>query len=181
MMVCGFVELDRTDRVLLLFFADVESDRQNPKNPFPHCPPIQLQHNDSMLLDDTKHTTYIHDLDRELIESDSPPGALILMPLAERMLTVPESVLNDDHDASQGKELVLYTEPSSLSVPREQDSVRRAIIESRARARALKTQQSSPSDKPSVPVSLHTPATTTTTSDLTNGFDDDPMDIDGDS
>lgn len=162
---------------------DVESDRQNSKNPFPHCPPIQPQHNDSMLLDDTKHTTYIHDLDRELIESDSPPGALILMPLAERMLTVPESILNGDHDTSQGKELVLYTEPSSLSVPREQDSVRKAIIESRARARALKTQQSSHSDKPSVPVSLHTTATTTTTttSDLTNGFDDDPMDIDGDS
>ena len=167
-----------------LFIADVESSlgarakyHQNLPNPFPHCPPIQ-QDDDSMLLDDTKHTTYIHDLDRELTESDSTPGALILMPLAERLLTVPESVLSDDHqNASQGKELVLYTEPSSLSVPREQDSVRRAIIESRARTRALKSQQFAHSDKTSVPISLHTD----TTSDITNGFDDDPMDIDGDS
>ncbi|CAI7585657.1 unnamed protein product [Penicillium manginii] len=88
--------------------------------PLPVYPQAQGNENESMLLDDTEHTTYIYDLDRELADSDSPPGALVLLPLAERMLVVPDSVLSDD--SKQGKELVLYSDPSSLSVPREQDS-----------------------------------------------------------
>ncbi|KAJ5822921.1 hypothetical protein N7447_005261 [Penicillium robsamsonii] len=84
-----------------------------------------------MLLDDTKHTTYIHNLDQELIEDDSP--GLVFAPFAEKVLSVPQSVLSDSK--SSGKELVLYTEPSSLTVPREKDNVRKAILESRARAR----------------------------------------------
>ncbi|CAI7651410.1 unnamed protein product [Penicillium pancosmium] len=87
----------------------------------PDCTPqSQGDDHESMILDDTKHTTYVYDLDRELADSDSPPGALVLLPLAERMLAVPDSVLSDD--SSQGKELVLYSDPSSLSVPIEQDS-----------------------------------------------------------
>lgn len=141
-----------------------------------------------MLLDDTKHTSYIYDLDRELADIDSPPGALVILPLAERMLTVPDSVLSDD--SSQGKELVLYSDPSSLSVPKEQDSVRRAIIESRARARAKKIQiQHRPpngsisnhtSDDTSHDTSVSTPFYSMSHSDPVNVCDDDPMDIDGD-
>ncbi|KAJ5173983.1 uncharacterized protein N7500_001914 [Penicillium coprophilum] len=99
-------------------------------------PHNQLNHGHSapepMLLDDTKHTTYIHNLDHELIEDDSP--GLVFLPFAEKVLSVPQSVLSDSK--SSGKELVLYTEPSSLTVPREKDNVRKAILESRARARA---------------------------------------------
>jgi len=86
-----------------------------------------------MLLDDTKHTTYIYDLEHELAEPD-PPETLVLLPLAARMISLPKSMLSSN--PAQGKELVLYSEPSSLTVPQEQDSVRKAIIESRARARA---------------------------------------------
>lgn len=152
-------------------------------NHAPSDPPVLAKdpvQDDSMLLDDTKHTTYIHDLDRELAESDSPPGALVILPLAERMLTVPESVLAND--SSQGKELVLYTDPSSLSVPKEQDSVRRAIIESRARARAKKE---SPVQQPAQPVQpppsndILMPTLYSTPDDYTTVDADDPMDIDG--
>lgn len=144
------------------------------EKPFSDCGlPAQGDCDDSMLLDDTQHTTYIHDLERELAESDTRPGTLILLPLAERLLTVPDSVLSDDAATPRGKELVLYTDPSSLSVPREQDSVRRAIIESRARARARKTQQSSSSSDTAV-----LPPLLNGNSDPTKVCDDDPMDID---
>jgi hypothetical protein len=84
-----------------------------------------------MLLDDTKHTTYIYNLEQELAETESP--GLVFLPFAEKVLSVPHSVLSDSK--SSGQELVLYTEPCSLTVPQDKDSVRKAIIESRARAR----------------------------------------------
>ncbi|KAJ6092021.1 hypothetical protein N7467_003990 [Penicillium canescens] len=86
---------------------------------------------DMMLLDDTQHTTYIHNLDQEL-EGDSPDG-LIFSPLATKLLSVPASVLSSQ---PSGKELVLYTEPASLTVPKDKDNIRKAILESRERARA---------------------------------------------
>lgn len=93
--------------------------------------------NDAMILDDTKHTTYIYNLDQELMEAESP--GLVFSPFAEKVLSVPQSVLSDSKPS--GKELVLYTEPSSLTVPREKDNVRKAILESRARARENKTTE----------------------------------------
>ncbi|KAJ5166549.1 uncharacterized protein N7482_005330 [Penicillium canariense] len=124
---------------------------------------------DAMLLDDTKHTIYIHDLDRELAEPETP-GGLVLLPIAAKMISMPESVLSA---SSPGKELVLYTEPSSLTLPKEQDSVRKAIIESRARARAGRHQSPPPPTESSPSSSNGFPVTTVTYSN-----DDDPMDID---
>ncbi|KAJ5936448.1 hypothetical protein N7454_005083 [Penicillium verhagenii] len=97
----------------------------------------------AMLLDDTKHTTYIYNLDHELAEPD-PPDTLILLPLAARMISMPKSVLSSN--PAQGKELILYSETSSLTLPKEKDSVRKAIIESRARARASQSQSTTHSD-----------------------------------
>ncbi|CAI7637844.1 unnamed protein product [Penicillium glandicola] len=95
--------------------------------------------NDPMILDDTKHTTYIHNLDQELMEPDSPPAGLVFSPFVAKVLSVPQSVLSDSKPS--GKELVLYTEPSSLTVPKEKDNVRKAILESRARARENKVTE----------------------------------------
>ncbi|CDM36178.1 hypothetical protein DTO013E5_8997 [Penicillium roqueforti] len=132
------------------------SARAKPKGHIQHIQPIQPhidqydqhnQHNqrnqdlsssnDAMILDDTKHTTYIHNLDQELMEADSP--GLVFSPFAEKVLSVPQSVLSDSKPS--GKELVLYTEPSSLTVPKEKDNVRKAILESRARARENKVTE----------------------------------------
>jgi hypothetical protein len=129
-----------------------------------------------MMLDDTKHTTYIHDLDRELADIDPPDGGLILLPLATKMISVPESVLPAP---SRGKELVLYTEPSSLTVPKEQDSVRKAIIEARARARARAHAANSHQPLPSSDHgSLLSSSKGFGNTSLTYSIDDDPMDID---
>lgn len=122
-----------------------------------------------MLLDDTKHTTYIYNLDQELAESESPGDALVLLPFAAKMISVPDAVLSSN--PAQGKELVLYTEPSSLTLPKEQDNVRKAIIESRARARASRSSSTRSTDTADI----------TTRIPYTETDHDDPMDIDLDS
>ncbi|KAK4239684.1 hypothetical protein C8A03DRAFT_32205 [Achaetomium macrosporum] len=96
-----------------------------------------------MQLDDTKYKVYINNLDDELAsdnESDGE-GGMVFLPDIEKYLRttrIPTRVLDprpDPRAELAGKELVLYSEPSSISVPKEQDSVRRAILEARARAR----------------------------------------------
>ncbi|OOQ86393.1 hypothetical protein PEBR_21504 [Penicillium brasilianum] len=146
--------------------------------PISNSSPPCVTQSDAMMLDDTKHTTYIHDLDRELADIDTPDGGLIFLPLAAKLISVPESVLSTP---SQGKELVLYTDPSSLTLPEEQDSVRKAIIESRARARARAQAASSHQSLPCFdhgPVSSSTQGFADTDTSLSYSTDDDPMDID---
>lgn len=71
------------------------------------------------------------------MEADSP--GLVFSPFVQKVLSVPQFVLSDSKPS--GKELVLYTEPYSLTVPKEKDNVRRAILESRARARETKVPE----------------------------------------
>lgn len=118
-----------------------------------------------MLLDDTKTTTYIHDLDRELAEDNTTEGdALIFLPGIAQMMSIPKSASSA---GKEGKELVLYQDSSSLTVPRESDWTRRAIEDFRARARS--DRQSSTSATSASRESRKTNA---------DDFDDDPMDID---
>ncbi len=97
---------------------------------------------DVMHLDDTKHKVYIYDLDAELSdsESSSDEGKLIFLPDIQKHLResrIPASVLANEEGelAGYNKQLVLYHVPTSLSVPEDKDTVRKAIIETRARAR----------------------------------------------
>ena len=97
-----------------------------------------------MQIDDSKHKVYIYDLDAELSESESDDGKLVFLPDIEKHLResrIPPSVLaNSDGELAGNKQLVLYNVPTSLTVPEEQDSVRKAIIEARARVRAKQEQ-----------------------------------------
>ncbi|EHA49971.1 hypothetical protein MCOR27_003548 [Pyricularia oryzae] len=101
-----------------------------------------------MQLDDDKYKVYIYNIDDEL-SSDSEPetdqsssGRLIFLPDVEKHLLrtrippVPRPILPNADGELAGKQLVLYSVPSSLSVPEDQDSVRRAILDARARSRA---------------------------------------------
>jgi len=108
-----------------------------------------------MQVEDTAHRVYIHNLDAELDSStddddDDQNNRVVFISDVERQLSrVPQHILtgksaggplaafSDGHtDAgAQAGELVLYTVPSSLTVPVGRDSVRQAIVESRARAR----------------------------------------------
>lgn len=111
-----------------------------------------------MQLDDTKHKVYIYDLDAELSSADetsdydSQPGSptsgngrLVFLPDIEKHLNrtrsqIPPAVFANSEGELAGHnindmQMVLYRVPSSLTVPREHDSVRKAILEARARAR----------------------------------------------
>lgn len=104
---------------------------------------------DQMLLDDTKSTIFIHDIDRELAESDTQEDTISILPgVAGTLLSIPNTLITDTKP--QSHELVLYQEPKSLSVPEEQDNVRRAIAETRARARQARLDHSATTESSAV-------------------------------
>lgn len=89
-----------------------------------------------MQLDDTKDKVYIHNLAAEIADIESNENTPLFLPDIEQKLSkIPRSVLSGRDPPISNNQMVLYNVPSSLSIPEEQDSVRRAIIESRARAR----------------------------------------------
>ncbi|RYP11727.1 hypothetical protein DL765_007623 [Monosporascus sp. GIB2] len=96
---------------------------------------------DTMQLDNTKHKVYIYDLDDELSsdgDESSDEARLVFLPDIEKHLLqkrIPPSVLANPEGELAGMQLVLYSEPTSLTVPEERDSVRRAIVEARQRLR----------------------------------------------
>ncbi|WQF87244.1 hypothetical protein CDEST_12258 [Colletotrichum destructivum] len=107
-----------------------------------HCnpPPPLSPDEEVMQLDDTKHKVYIYSIDDELSssESETDDGKLVFLPDIEKHLRatrIPPSILANDQGELAGMQVVLYNEPTSLTIPREQDSVRKAIVESRARMR----------------------------------------------
>lgn len=107
---------------------------------------------DSMHLDDSKYKVYIYNLDDELSSSDAESsdaenGRLVFLPdidkhLRNTRIPIPKPILPNEDGELAGKQLVLYSAaPSSLTVPEEQDSVRKAIIEARARVRERQREE----------------------------------------
>jgi hypothetical protein len=119
-------------------YVPVESPQLNPA---PGSSLKQIPENDQMQLDESKHKVYIYDIDAELSdgESSSDEGKLVFLPDIAKHLRqqsrIPPRILANDDGQLAGMQLVLYSEPKSLSVPEEQDSVRRAVVEARARLR----------------------------------------------
>ena len=100
-----------------------------------------------MYLDDTRDKVYIHDLESEIaqIEAEEPRG--IFLPDIERKISaIPQQLLQSRND-NANTQMVLYQVPSSISVPEEQDHVRKAIIAARARARELQARKAEESEK----------------------------------
>ncbi|KAK3986893.1 hypothetical protein QBC44DRAFT_332410 [Cladorrhinum sp. PSN332] len=144
----SLLNLERSGQKL---YVPVEAGNSNvPSDTLPqshrHHKHHQHQHTNTddshMQLDDTKYKVYIHNLDDELSSSsdgESDDGKLIFLSDIEKHLRsnrIPPGVLKPKPDADLAdKQLVLYRVPSSLTVPEEQDSVRKAIIEARARMR----------------------------------------------
>lgn len=98
-----------------------------------------------MQVDNTKHKVYIYNIEDELSsesEAEQDSGKLIFLPDIEshlRQNRIPAQVLSAQPLSVESdllnKQLVLYSVPASLTVPEEQDSVRKAILEARARIR----------------------------------------------
>ncbi|OJJ94588.1 hypothetical protein ASPACDRAFT_1877595 [Aspergillus aculeatus ATCC 16872] len=91
---------------------------------------------DRMMLDDTNHTIYIHDLDMELQDLETLDNEVtILSGVVDTLSTVPRMLVADDQ--AHCTELVLYSEPVPLTAPKENDNVRKALVATRERARQI--------------------------------------------
>lgn len=90
-----------------------------------------------MQVDDTRDRVYIHNIDDELADIETEEEKLIFLPDIEKRLSkLPRHVLTGiRQDEGENQELVLYSVPKSLTVDESNDSVRKAIVEARQRAR----------------------------------------------
>ncbi|CAK7208866.1 hypothetical protein SEUCBS140593_000298 [Sporothrix eucalyptigena] len=101
-----------------------------------------------------------------------------------KKLIVPRPILPNKDGELAGMQLVLYHDPSSLSVPRESDSVRKAILDARARIRERQQEEKAelptqppPDQQQDADTSMaSTPASTPPPTDSYNDLD--AMDID---
>lgn len=89
---------------------------------------------------DNSNVVYIHDIDEELgsdDDEDDKKGLIFVPDIEKRLTRIPYALAKGGSSEPSGVStaLVLYSVPSSLTVSREQDNVRRAIIEARARIR----------------------------------------------
>ncbi len=96
---------------------------------------------DLMPLDDTKDKVYIYDLESEIAQIEAEePKTLFLPDIDRKISAIPQQVLQSQ-TSSANTQMVLYQVPSLISVPEEQDHVRKAIIATRARAREKQARE----------------------------------------
>ncbi|KAM3461103.1 hypothetical protein MY5147_009486 [Beauveria neobassiana] len=135
---------------------------------------------DAMRLDDSKHKVYIYNIDEELAEDSEPDDAkLVFIPDIEKRLRetrIPPQILANGDGELAGMQLVLYSDPKSLSVPESKDGVRKAIIETRRRIRARQAGAEDDGEE----TYGHTTTADTNATEMTeqDGGDDIAMDID---
>ncbi|OAA44492.1 hypothetical protein BBO_03975 [Beauveria brongniartii RCEF 3172] len=135
---------------------------------------------DAMRLDDSKHKVYIYNIDEELAEDSEPDDAkLVFLPDIEKRLRetrIPPQILANGDGELAGMQLVLYSDPKSLSVPESKDGVRKAIIETRRRIRARQAGAEYDDEE----AYGHTTMADTNANEMTeqDGVDDLAMDID---
>lgn len=131
-----------------------------------------------MQVDDTKDRIFIANLEDELAHVAAEDDEIVFLPQIERRMTkIPKSLLTSHNPAlaGTGKELVLYNVPTSLSVPQEQDSVRKAIVEVRERQRERGAEERSAAP---APVEERMNAGSSAEFTASDSFDDvDAMDI----
>lgn len=123
-------------------------DAINPPNHAAGPPPrSQRPADDLMDVEESKARIYIHNLDAELAEVEDVPEEtrlIFISDIEKKFTKIPKQILRTGEPAqtpyplydqpSTGGELILYTTPQSLTTAPEHDSVRRAILESRARS-----------------------------------------------
>lgn len=110
--------------------------------PHPASMPNNSEH---MQVEDTKNRVYIDNLEEELAglsDSEDEQRITFLPDVEKRLSKLPTHLLAGDRPKGMGNSaLVLYSIPRALSVPEDKDSVRKAIIETRARAREQQPTQ----------------------------------------
>ena len=95
-----------------------------------------------MPVDETKDRIFIHDLAAEIAEIEAAePKTLFLPDIDRKVSAIPQRLLQDQSGNTNSTQMVLYDVPSSLSVPKEADAVRKAIIAARARVREKQARE----------------------------------------
>jgi anthranilate phosphoribosyltransferase len=130
-----------------------------------------------MEVEDTPHRVYIHDLAAELsdIESDEE-NPIFLSDIEKHLSKIPQHVLlGPEPKSTEHNQIILYNVPTSLTVPEEQDSVRKAIVEARQR---IRSKQANPLREPERTSARVEPREADMTDIPPAGEDEDAMDID---
>ncbi|EXJ74123.1 uncharacterized protein A1O5_02417 [Cladophialophora psammophila CBS 110553] len=136
--------------------SSIQYDNGLPPPPHPtpvpqiHIKPPTLPDADFMTVDDTPHRIIIHDLESEIAQIEAEEAAhnatIFLPDIDKRVSSMPQKLLRSQNPdrlpqsaglppENLNTALVLYRDPSSISVPEEEDVVRKTIIEARRRAR----------------------------------------------
>ncbi|ERF71108.1 hypothetical protein EPUS_07780 [Endocarpon pusillum Z07020] len=109
--------------------------------------PYRASTDELMPLDDTKDKVYIHDLESEIAQIEAEELKCLFLPDIDRKISaIPQQLLRC-HTNNANTQMVLYQVPSSISVPEEQDHVRKAIIATRARAREKQAREAEETQK----------------------------------
>jgi len=90
-----------------------------------------------MEVEETPNRVYIRDLSAELsdVESDEE-NPIFISDIEKHLSKIPQYILAPpEPQPTADNQIVLYNVPSSISVPEEHDSVRKAIVEARSRVR----------------------------------------------
>lgn len=130
--------LDSNGNKLYLPLSDAETRRIHRRHSPPPNAKVESADNDYMNVEETPHRIFIQDLDKELAEIESDEeNPIFLADIEKHMNKIPKFLLTHDKKLkpTETNQLVLYNVPMSLTVPQEQDNVRKAIVEARARIR----------------------------------------------
>jgi hypothetical protein len=132
---------------------------------------------DYMPVDETKDRIVIHDLDAEIAEIEATePKTLFLPDIDKKVSAIPRKLLQDQRGNTNNTQMVLYGVPSSISVPKEADAVRKAIIAARARAREKQARELEKEDI-AFAISDTDPDRTSDLRETHTMYDPDAMDI----
>lgn len=130
-----------------------DSDSTSNHHPFqsyesaPYTNHVRHHEDDFMPLDDTADRIWIHDLDAEIAEIEAEEvrlrNEIQLSQVGKEASKIPHHLLKQhppDDDPASSMQMVLYRDPISISVPEQEDAVRKTIIEARKRVREKQSQ-----------------------------------------
>lgn len=106
----------------------------------PASRPTSTTDDDFMTVDETADRVFVRDLDLEIAEIEAEEArrsqGIKLTRAAEEYSKIPDHLLKQSPDRPElAMQLVLYRDPTSISVSEEHDAVRRAIMAARQRMR----------------------------------------------
>lgn len=127
---------------------DHETDSTEPQPTYPRAQQIHVHDafDDFMPVDDTSDRIWIHDLDREIAEIEAEEERARMALLSETgdaYSKIPEHLLKQNmasNENAANMQLILYQEPTSLSLTEEEDAIRKTIIDARRRLREAQVQ-----------------------------------------